>query len=55
MRNLTITSQNGLFQKKIGGAGIWTQDIPHAKRTLYHWATPPLLTIVVEYFRPEAD
>ena len=26
---------------KIGGAGFRTPDLPHAKRTLYHWATPP--------------
>ncbi len=25
-----------------GGAGIWTQDFPHAKRALYHWVTPPM-------------
>ena len=24
-----------------GGAGDWTRDFPHAKRTLYHWVTPP--------------
>ena len=31
--------------KKNGWAGIWTLDLPHAKRTLYRWAThhPTLL------------
>ena len=31
-----------LIKKKyFGGAGIRTPDLPHAKRTLYYWATPP--------------
>lgn len=28
-------------KKDCGGAGIRTPDLPHAKRTLYYWATPP--------------
>ena len=30
-----------IYKKKSGGAGFRTPDLPHAKRTLYHWATPP--------------
>ena len=31
---------NVIFEKKIGmgSAGIWTQDLPHAKRKLYHYS-----------------
>ena len=34
--------ENQLEQKNLNGnAGIWTQDFPHAKQTLYHWVTSP--------------
>ena len=46
-----------------GGAGDWTRDFPHAKRTLYHWVTPPSCMLKVKikdfqtdvYFGPEYD
>jgi hypothetical protein len=39
----TICEVYGITKSKsfIGGAGIWTRGFPHAKRTLYHWVTPP--------------
>ena len=36
-------------RKSIGGTGVWTRDIPHAKRTLYHWAMPPDLCFNILY------
>ena len=34
--------ENQLEQKSLyGDTGIWTQDLQHAKQTLYHWLTSP--------------
>ena len=38
-----------------GGAGDWTRDFPHAKRTLYHWVTPPSCMLKVKIKRFEND
>ena len=40
-RILTVQSFNKKLKKNYGDAGNWTQDISHAKRALYPWATSP--------------
>ena len=35
--------ENELQNRIHGGAGDWTRDFPHAKRTLYLWVTPPTM------------
>ena len=32
-----------------GGAGDWTRGLVHAKHTLYHWATPPSIPVLLSY------
>ena len=52
----TYSVENGLscmkiiWKKILGGVGIRTRGLSHAKRTLYHWVTPPFLLSL--FFNP---
>ena len=41
-RTTSMKIEKKVEENKTGGAGDRTRGLSHAKRTLYHWATPPL-------------